>query len=288
MYTRFTSRPDRKDNVLLYVVATPLGHSEDITLRALEVLESCDEWVVEDTRRAAKLRDLHELPDRPFNSYYDEVESARAGGLIGKLERGLDLALISDSGTPQVEDPGYNLVKEAHAAGLEVRPVPGPSAPAAALSVSGFPSDRFLSLGFLAKKQKQRRDSLLEVQYFSGTVIFFESPRRVIASLRLLANLYGNREVFVAREMTKKFEQYLRGPVKEVIDELDVDSGEPRGEFTVLVHPGQGEDVEPEEYLRELLEKGLKMSDAARIAAKFSTRTRSELYKIGLDVQAED
>lgn len=268
---------------MLYVVATPLGHSEDITLRALDVLQECDEWVVEDTRRAAKLRDLHELPDRPFNSYYDEVESARTAPLVEKLKRGLDLALLSDSGTPQIEDPGYNLVDAAHEAGVEVCPIPGPSAPAAALSVSGFPSDSFLSLGFLPKKQKPRRDVLLEVRYFQGTVVFFESPRRILDTLRLILNLYGNREVFVGREMTKKFEEYLRGPVREVLNQLEAD--DPRGEFTVLVHPGEGETVEPEEYLRQLLDKGLKMSDAAKIAAKFSPKTRSELYKIGLDVQ---
>lgn len=270
---------------MLYVVATPLGNKRDITLRALDVLKEVDEWVVEDTRQAAKLRDLLELPSKPLTSYYDEVESARTGPILEKLKRGKDLALLCDSGTPVVADPGYNLLGAAHEAGIEVRPVPGPSATVTALSVSGFPSDQFLSLGFFPKKSKAKRDLLLSVQYFQGTVIFFESPRRILETLRLLSNLLGNRLVFLGREMTKKFEEYMRGPVRELIERLEAD--EPQGEFTVLIHPGEEETVEPEEYLRELLERGLKLSDAAKICARFAQKTRSELYKVGLDVQEE-
>jgi len=265
------------------VVATPLGNSRDVTLRALDVLEAVDEWVVEDTRRAGRLRELLDLPRRPLNSYYDEVEETRTDELIKKLKRGLDLALLSDSGTPLIADPGYNLVRAAHRADIEVRPVPGPSAPIAALSVSGFPSDEFISLGFLPKKSKGKRDRLLEVKYYQGTVIFFESPQRICDTLRLLLNLFGNRTIFVGREMTKKFEQYLRGPLEEILAELE--ASQPPGEFTALIHPGEVDDVNPEEYLAELLERGLSMSDAARIAAKFSSKPKSELYKLGLELK---
>ncbi len=268
---------------MLYVVATPLGNSRDITLRALEVLETVDEWVVEDTRRSAKLREIFDLPGKKLNSYYDEVEAQRTGQLIGKLKQGKKLALLSDSGTPVVSDPGYNLVKAAHAEGIQVVPVPGPSAPVAALSISGFPSDKFIFSGFLPKKRKGRRDALLEIKNFSGTGIFFESPRRIFDTLKLLSNLLGNRRVFVALEMTKKFERYYRGPVAEVIEELGAERV--KGEITLLVHPGEEAKVEAEEYLEELLEKGLKISDAARIAGKFSDKKRSELYKIGLQIQ---
>ncbi len=268
---------------ILYVVATPLGNSRDITLRAIDVLSETDEWVVEDTRRAGRLRELLDLPQRPLNSYYDEVEEARTDALIKKLKQGLNLALLSDSGTPLVADPGYNLVRAAHEAGLDVRPVPGPSAPIAALSASGFPSDEFISLGFLPKKSKGKRDRLLEVKYYQGTVIFFESPQRICETLRLLLNLFGNRTVFVGREMTKKFEQYLRGSLEEALAELE--DSQPRGEFTVLVHPGEEKYVNPEDYLAELLARGLSMSDAARIAAKFSSKPKSELYKLGLELK---
>ncbi len=270
---------------MLYVVATPLGNSQDITLRALELLREADEWVVEDTRRTAKLREMFNLPHKPLISYYDEVEEFKTEQLIEKLKQGLTLALVSDSGTPVVSDPGYNLIKTAHEEGIKVLPVPGPTAPVAALSVSGFPSDKFIFCGFLPKKKKARRDSLLEIKYFSGTAIFFESPRRIIDSLKLLLNLLGNRMVFVCAEMTKRFERYYRGPAREVIEQLSDDKI--KGEFTVLVHPAEIESIEPEKYLRELLERGLKLSDAARIAGKFSDRSRSELYKLGLEIQSQ-
>ncbi len=268
---------------MLYVVATPLGNKRDITRRALDVLADCDEWVVEDTREAGKLRDLLDLPKKPMTSYYDEVEAAKTEQIVEKLKRGRDLALLSDAGTPQVADPGYNLLEAVHRADLKVCPIPGPSAPITALSVSGFPSDQFISLGFIPKKSKAKRDVLLSVKYFSGTTIFFESPNRIVATLRLVGNLLGNRLVFLGREMTKKFEEYSRAPINELIERWE--EKDPRGEFTVLIHPGPEETVEPEEYLRDLLRKGLKLSDAAKISAKFSSQPKSELYKLGLELQ---
>ncbi len=271
----------------LYVVATPLGNRKDITERAREVLSEVDEWVVEDTRRSSKLAQMYEISPPPMNSYYDEVEEMRVEPLVRKLKSGKKLALLSDAGTPAISDPGYLLVKRAHEENIEVRPLPGANAPVAALSASGFPSDRYVFMGFLPRKNKARRDTLLEVKNFPGTVIFFESPRRLVDCLQKIRSFLGNRDIFIAREMTKKFEEYRRGTATELIDYYK--NNESRGEFTVLVHPQDDEEetVDSRQYLRDLLRKGLKLSDAAKAAAKFSEKTRSELYKVGLDIQEE-
>ncbi|MFP4686906.1 MAG: 16S rRNA (cytidine(1402)-2'-O)-methyltransferase [bacterium] len=271
---------------MLYVVATPLGNMKDITIRAREMLAEVDEWVVEDTRRAGKLRDLLDLPKKPLNSYYDEVEQMRVEPLIEKLKQGSDLALLSDAGTPAISDPGYLLIKRAHDEGIEVRPLPGACAPLVALSVSGFPSDQFLFIGFLPKKSKAIRDKLLEIKHFQGTVICFESPQRFLETLRKIRSFLGDRRLFIAREMTKKFEEYRRANCSDLIKYFE--QNKPQGEFTLLIHPREEEKtIDPEEYLRELLKKGLKLSDAAKAAASFSPQPKSELYKKGLAIQEE-
>ncbi len=270
---------------MLYVVATPLGNMKDITDRAREVLAEADEWVVEDSRRAGKLRDLLGLPKKTLNSYYDEVEEMRVEPLVDKLKRGLDLALVSDAGTPAVSDPGYLLIKRAHEEDIQVRPVPGPCAPVSALSVSGFPSDQFLFVGFLPRKSKALRDKLLEVKFFQGTVICFEAPQRILETLRKIRSFLGERELFIAREMTKKFEEYRSAPCSQLIEYFT--ENKPQGEFTLLIHPASEKKIDPEDYLRELLEKGLRLSDAAKAAASFSPLPKSELYKKGLEIQEE-
>ncbi len=269
----------------LYVVATPIGNLRDITLRALDVLGDVDEWVVEDTRRAGKLRDQLDLPSRPLNRYYDEVEETRTEPLARKLVNGRDLALLCDAGTPVVSDPGYRLINACWDRGIPVRPVPGVSAPITALSVSGFPSDEFLFLGFFPRTAKAKRDKLLEIKYYPGTVILFESPQRLEDTLRRIRSFLGDREVFLGREMTKKFEEYRRGPVSELIGDREESSA--RGEFTLLIAPGEREQVDEEQYLRELLRKGLQLKEAARIVARFSPRSKSQLYKVGLDLEEE-
>lgn len=267
----------------LYVVATPIGNMGDITERAKDVLEDVDEWIVEDSRRSAKLRDQLGLPKRPMNRYYDEKETRQTPELIKKLKCGRDMALMSDAGTPVIADPGYELIHRAREEGLPVKPVPGVSAPIAALSVSGFPAHEFLFIGYFPRTSEKRRDKLLEIQHFDGTVVFFEAPHRIEETLRAVRTYLGDRELFLAREMTKQYEEYRTGPADELLEGLDEEQG--KGEFTVLVHPGEGEDVDPEKYIEDLLRKGMKLSDAARVASKYAEKTRSELYKVGLDVQ---
>lgn len=267
----------------LYVVATPLGNMRDITVRAKDVLGEVDEWIVEDSRRAAKLRDNLGLPKKPMNRYYDENETRQTPELIDALKSGLEMALVSDAGTPVVADPGYELINRAREEDISVRPVPGVSAPIAALSVSGFPATEVLFIGFFPRSPEKRRDKLLELKYFQGTVVFFEAPHRIEETLKAIRTYLGDRELFIGREMTKQYEEYRTGTADEFLEELDEETSQ--GEFTVLIHPAEEENVEPEEFLEQLLKKGMKLSDAARVAGKFSEKTRSDLYDLGLDVQ---
>jgi 16S rRNA (cytidine1402-2'-O)-methyltransferase len=272
-------------NASLYIVSTPIGNLRDITLRAMDVLEEVDEWVVEDTRRSGKLREKLDLPKKPMTSYYDEVEQLRIDELIGKLQSGTSLALLSDAGTPLKSDPGHYLVEACWEDDIPVKPVPGVSASDTALAVSAFPMEQVLELGFFPKKTKAKRDTLLEIQYFPGTVVFFDSPERVLDSLKMIRRFLGDRPVLVGREMTKKHETFHRGAVSDIIDHFE--STEPQGEFTVLVHPVDEPDVEPEEYMAELLEKGVQLKDAAKAAARFSEYAKSDLYQKGLELQNE-
>lgn len=267
----------------LYVVATPLGNMRDVTVRAKDVLSEVDEWVVEDSRRAAKLRDNLGLPKKPMNRYYDENETRQTPELLKTLQSGTDMALLSDAGTPVIADPGYELIHRAREEGVEVKPIPGVSAPIAALSVSGFPANEFLFIGFFPRTPEKRRDKLLEIKYFQGTVVFFEAPHRIEETLKAVRTYLGDRKLFVGREMTKQYEEYRTGSAEELLDELIGDNL--KGEFTVLIHPAEEESVNPEDFLEELLRKGMKLSDAARVAGKFSDQTRSDLYQLGLDIQ---
>ncbi len=266
----------------LSVVATPVGNLRDMTLRALDALREADAWVVEDSRRAGRLRTEFDLPEVPMIRYYDEVEERRVETILNRLKSGETLALLCDAGTPMIADPGYDLVNAALEAGVEVRPVPGVSAPVTALSVSGFPADEFLFIGFFPRTDKGRRDRLLELQHVPVTVVFFEAPHRFRATLKAIRSYLGDRPLFVGREMTKRHEEYRRGTAAELLEHFDE---EPRGEVTVLIHPGDASAPDPVEYLRDLMERGLQLKDAARVAARYSSRTNSELYKEGLAIQ---
>lgn len=270
---------------MLNVVSTPIGNIRDITLRALDVLEEADAWVVEDSRRAGKLREHLDLPKKEMIRYYDENEDRQVPDIMERLNRGDNLALMSDAGTPLISDPGYKLVKRARDEGIDVRPIPGPTAGITALSVSGFPSDQFLFYGYVPRSQKARRDQLLSIQYLEATVIFFEAPHRIEETLTAIRSHLGDRSLFMGREMTKQYEQYREGTADQLLDELDEETT--RGEFTILVHPYEGESVSAKEYLRKLLERGLSLSDAAGVTAQYSDHTRNELYEVGLDVQDE-
>jgi 16S rRNA (cytidine1402-2'-O)-methyltransferase len=217
---------------MLYVVATPIGNLEDITVRALRILQEVDLIATEDTRRTRILLDHYQI-GKPLSSLYDHNEIHKAPILIRRLQEGISIALVSEAGTPLISDPGYRLVQLAIAQGITVVPIPGPSALIAAVVVAGLPTDRFVFEGFLPKKPGKRRKRLEALRDESRTLICYESPRRLYDVLGDMQALWGDRRVVVARELTKKFEEILRGRITEVRAQLD--ERPPQGEVTVVV-----------------------------------------------------
>ena len=219
----------------LYLVATPIGNLEDITLRALRVLRECDVVAAEDTRRTGQLLKHFEI-SKPLLSYFRFNEARRSGEIIERLRRGEKVALVTDAGSPGISDPGERVVKAAIAAGLRVEPVPGPCAIVAALTASGLATDEFHFIGFLPHKSGQRRNQLAALKSFAGTLVFYESPYRVEKLLGELNDVFPERTVVLARELTKKFEEFLRGRPAELLAAARQRSL--KGEFVVLVGPG--------------------------------------------------
>ena len=222
----------------LYLVATPIGNLEDITLRALRTLKECDVVAAEDTRRTGQLL-KHFGISKPMLSYFQFNEAKRSEEIIGRLQRGEKVALVTDAGSPGISDPGERVVKAAVAAGFRVESVPGPSALVAALTASGLPTDEFHFIGFLPHKSGQRRKQLERLQGYEGTLVLYESPYRVERLLGELSELFPTRQVALARELTKRFEEYLRGTPAKLLEVLK--SRSLKGEFVVLVagEPGR-------------------------------------------------
>ncbi|HWW01368.1 MAG TPA: 16S rRNA (cytidine(1402)-2'-O)-methyltransferase [Candidatus Acidoferrum sp.] len=216
----------------LYLVATPIGNLEDITLRALRTLKECDVVAAEDTRRTGLLL-KHFGISRPLLSYFQFNEARRSEEILERLKRGEKVALVTDAGSPGISDPGERVVRAALAAGLRVESVPGPCALVAALTASGLGTEEFHFIGFLAHKSGQRRKKLEELKGFAGTLILYESPYRLEKLLVELSEVFPERSVVVARELTKKFEEYIRGMPAELLAEVQ---RRPRkGEFVVMV-----------------------------------------------------
>ncbi|MEI7936848.1 MAG: 16S rRNA (cytidine(1402)-2'-O)-methyltransferase [Verrucomicrobiota bacterium] len=216
----------------LYLVATPIGNLEDITLRALRTLKECDVVAAEDTRRTGQLLKHFDI-SKPMLSYFQFNEAKRSEQIIERLRRGEKVALVTDAGSPGISDPGERVVKAATAAGLRVESVPGPSALVAALTASGLPTEEFHFIGFLPHKSGQRRRELERLKSIAGTLVFYESPYRVEKLVVELNDLFAGRQVVLARELTKKFEEYLRGTPAELLEVLKRRSL--KGEFVVLV-----------------------------------------------------
>jgi 16S rRNA (cytidine1402-2'-O)-methyltransferase len=220
----------------LYLVATPLGNLEDITLRALRTLKECDVVAAEDTRYSGQLLKHYGI-SKPLLSYFQFNEAKRTEEIIQRLRRGERVALVTDAGSPGISDPGERVVKAAWKAGCRVEPVPGACALVAALTASGLPTREFHFIGFLPHKSGQRRNRLEALKTFSGTLVLYESPYRVEKLLGELKDVFPDRHVVLARELTKKFEEFLRGTPAEL---LETAKGRlPRGEFVVLVDNSQ-------------------------------------------------
>jgi 16S rRNA (cytidine1402-2'-O)-methyltransferase len=219
----------------LYVVATPIGHLEDITLRALRVLKEVELVACEDTRRTRALLshfDIH----KPVVSYYEHNKLVRGPQLVRRLVEGASVALVTDAGTPGISDPGFMLVRDARAAGVAVVPVPGPSALVTALSAAGIPADRFVFEGFLPVKPGRRLNRLRALRERETTIVLYESPHRIVATLHAIGEVFGEAEVVVARELTKQFEEIVRATPATHLERLA--AAPVRGEFTVVI-PGE-------------------------------------------------
>jgi len=223
----------------LFVVATPIGNLEDITVRALRVLGEVAVIAAEDTRRTAHLLARHAIAT-PTTSLHEHNERSKSASLVTRLQRGDHVALVSDAGTPTISDPGGRLIREAISAGIRVEAIPGPSAVLTALAASGLPTDAFSFLGFPPTKSKDRKKWFLRAGQVAGTLVFFEAPHRIRATLKELYLIVGNCQITIGRELTKLHEEFVRGQILDVLD----GPLEERGEFTVVVFIGDITDNE--------------------------------------------
>jgi 16S rRNA (cytidine1402-2'-O)-methyltransferase len=266
----------------LHVVATPLGHLEDLTLRAIRVLREVALVACEDTRRTATLLRAHSIAT-PSTSYFEHNERWKGERILEALRSGRDVALVSDAGTPGISDPGFRLVRDARAEGLPVVPVPGPSAAIAALSVAGLPTDRFLFVGFLPKKAAARRRALEELAAERPTLVFYESPLRVLGALDDLRAVLGDRDAFVCREATKVHEEYLRAPLSALRETL-ASRGSVKGEIVLVVAgapeaaPAAGQD--PVALYLSLAADGRPRRAAVKEAARRLSLPAREVYRL--------
>lgn len=269
----------------LYFVATPIGSARDITLRALDLLAGVDVIAAEDTRTARKLLDIHGVPlrGRPVLAYHDHSGDAVRARILADIAAGKSVAYVSEAGTPLIADPGYALGRAVTAAGLPLTSAPGASAVLAALTVSGLPTDRFLFVGFLAAAKTQRRTEIAALRDIPATLVFYESPKRVREMLGDLCEVLGPvREAVVCRELTKRFEQVIRGPLAELA--VAFDSGVVRGEIVVLVGRSGAIDMVEDEVMQALREamKTLRVKDAAAVVAGAMGLPRRQVYQVAL------
>lgn len=274
----------------LYVTATPIGNLEDLSPRAERVLREVAVIAAEDTRVTRRLLSRYDI-HTPLTSYHAHTGSGKTAALVERLLAGEDVALVSDAGTPGVSDPGSDLVSAAIRAGVPVAPIPGPSAVVVALSASGLDSTRFLFQGFLPRGRGSQKKVLAPLRALPHTLVFYESPGRIGETLGVLREVLGERPAVVAREVTKKFEEFVRGPLSEL--EARFREGPPRGECVLLV-AGAGEDAPVdaqedtlEDTLRGLLAGGASVRDSARAAAERCGVSRREAYALAQALSEE-
>jgi 16S rRNA (cytidine1402-2'-O)-methyltransferase len=271
----------------LYLVGTPIGNLEDISLRALKVLKEVDLIAAEDTRHTRKLLSHFNI-HTSLTSYFEHNKKVKGEYIISLLQQGKTVALVSDAGMPGISDPGEDIVREAVSAGIKVCPIPGPSASLAALTVSALPTSRFVFEGFLPRDKKERRRRLDLLKTETRTMILFESPVRIKDTLQELSEYLGDRQVAVAREMTKRYEEVIRGSLGEVRSYFQEHS--PKGEFTLVlagVTDAKKEVPETEEIKAELLRliaAGMTKKEAVKEVAGRYKISKNEVYKTSLEV----
>ncbi|MGE0127826.1 MAG: 16S rRNA (cytidine(1402)-2'-O)-methyltransferase [Blastocatellales bacterium] len=271
----------------LYLVSTPIGNLEDITLRALRVLKEVDLIACEDTRHTRRLLD-HFGISKPAISYHEHNEQARAAELAERLSRGESIALVTDAGTPGISDPAYRIVTAAIERGVTVTPVPGATAMIAGLVASGLPTDSFLFAGFLPSRKQARRARLEELRSERATLVFYETPHRIREALIDVRETLGDRQAAIARELTKLHEQFIRGAVSEIAAHFD--ANKPRGEMTLVIAGNRDDNLTPvedasvnQQVERLMREQGLSRNDAIKQAARSRGLSKREAYQLMLD-----
>ncbi len=270
----------------LYIVATPIGNLEDITLRAIRVLKEVDVIAAEDTRHTRHLLDRYQI-ETQLTSYHDHNKEEKAPVLVDRMLEGKSVALVSDAGTPGISDPGYFLINLAIEQKISVIPIPGATAAVAALSVSGLPTDRFLFEGFLPAKRMARLKRLEELAKQGCTIIFYEAPHKISKTLEDMLDVFGDRQAVITREMTKIHEETIRGNLSDILKHMQ--KGTIKGEFTIILHGASAgslkQDIDAAEYLKNLmLHRGLSKKEAISIAAEELGLPKKEVYKKSLSI----
>jgi 16S rRNA (cytidine1402-2'-O)-methyltransferase len=276
----------QKNEGILYLVPTPIGNLEDITFRALTILKEVDLIAAEDTRQTKKLCNHFEI-STPVTSYHEHNKEMSGRKIMQALGEGKVVALVSDAGTPCISDPGYELVCEATAAQHTVVPLPGANAALCSLIASGLPTDHFYFYGFLQRQKKDKKNELEQLKKFQHTIIFYESPHRLKETLQCMYDVLGNRRVSLSRELTKKFEEFIRGMLEEVIKWSQED--EIRGEFCIVVE-GSHESIDEEEdtwwnslsiieHVEHYIQEGMMSKEAIKVVAKERKMMKRDVYQ---------
>ena len=281
------SHPNNKPGIL-YVVATPIGNRDDITIRALNILGHVDLVAAEDTRHTGRLLAHHNIKCHMI-SFHEHNENERTPDLINRLKDGSSVALVSNAGTPSVSDPGYRLVKEAVINRIRVSPIPGVSAAIAALSVSGLPTDSFVFIGFPARKKAKRLHQLKDLAGESKTMVFYESPKRILTFLKEIISVMGDRYGVLSREMTKLHEEFIRGFLPEILSSLNARPAI-KGECTLLLTGGEkNKNVSIEtvraEIIKALEKKQSKLSELSKIIAQKYGLPKNKVYDEALELK---
>jgi 16S rRNA (cytidine1402-2'-O)-methyltransferase len=269
-----------------YIVSTPIGNLEDITLRAIRVLKEADLVAAEDTRHTRHLLDRYQI-ETQLTSYHDHNKEEKAPVLVAQMLEGKSVALVSDAGTPGISDPGYFLINLAIDQKIPVIPIPGATAAIAALSISGLPTDRFIFEGFLPAKHGARLKRLQELSKEERTIIFYEAPHKIIKTIEEMFEVFGDRRAVITRELTKIHEETIRGTLSDILKHLQ--TGSIKGEFTIIVRGASAEllkqDIDTAEYLKNLmLHRGLSKKEAVAAAAEELRLPKKEVYKKSLKI----
>ncbi len=267
-----------KDKAILYLVATPIGNLADISLRAIDILKSVDKIYAEDTRNSKVLLDYYSIKNT-YESYH-EFSQEKTSKIIDELKSGMKIAIISDAGLPVISDPGYKLVRDAIDCGIAVSTIPGASAGISALIASGFIAMPYTFFGFLDSKESKRLIELNSLKFIDHTIIFYEAPHRIFDTLKDMLEVFGDRNICIARELTKSYEEFIRGKISEI---LNMDSI--KGEIVLIVegYKEEADDSDPFKKIDELISLGYKPNEAIKEVARMQNVDRKELYKKYID-----